>query len=263
MGNNRNYLTRFSSALQGAAQDGLLKIKKLSGWKTNFGTMFDGYCVGHAPFVSPDRKKWFEKELKRVGINNYTVIEAARVDNSDKRMEYFKHRKFKGRVRGQISCADMHKKCIDFAKRRGWKNVVLLEDDIVFRDKFEKWWPEVENEVKQYNWDILFLYRWTYPPIYEPTTKTKLVPIQKTVCLHCLVVREEFYSTYQDAIDYSLQRGLPCDADRVFNYLRKRGCRVFATNKNLAGQKGGLTSGIAADRVTGSDLRGQFHVRGK
>ena len=37
----------------------------------SFGKIFDGYCVIHAEHCTGKRLQWFERELKRVGVNDY------------------------------------------------------------------------------------------------------------------------------------------------------------------------------------------------
>jgi len=208
----------------------------------NFGKTFDGYCVIHAPYATAERRVWFERELERVGVDHYTIIEPSQIKAHDKRLEYFGNDT--PTARAQISIAEVVKKCIDFAKSKKWKNVVIFEDDILFRKEFKTWWPEVEGEIEQYDWDILFLYRWAGELLAEQSIQTNLIPIQKTLCTHCFVVREDFYSVYQNAIDYSLQNGNPIDTDFTFEYLNKKGCRIVATSKNLAGQRCNFRSSV-------------------
>ena len=43
--------------------------------------MFDGYCVIHAEHSAADRREWFEHELKRVGVNDYTIVAAPKIDD--------------------------------------------------------------------------------------------------------------------------------------------------------------------------------------
>lgn len=220
--------------------------------------MFDGYCIVHAQYATAERRDWFERELRRVGVNNYTIIEPSQIEDHDERLRCFGNDNRK--VRAQISLADAMKQCIDFAKSKNWKNVVIFEDDILFRKEFKTWWPEVEGEIKRYHWDILFLYRWAGELLLEPCTKTNLIPIQKTLCTHCFIVCEDFYSVYQNAIDYSLQNGLPIDTDSTFEYLNKNGCRVVATSKNLAGQRCNFRSSITA-ALRPNTLQEAFRVK--
>ena len=75
----------------------------------SFGKMFDGYCVVHAKHATNERRVWFEKELRRVGVN-YTIIEAHQTDVHDERLTHFRNTKNEYRARALISLADAMKK---------------------------------------------------------------------------------------------------------------------------------------------------------
>ena len=123
----------------------------------SFGQLFDGYCLIHASRLVPERRKWFGKELQRVGVNNYSIVNAVEIEDGDKRLENFCQQPKSG---VQLSLALSLKMCIDIARRNQWKSLVILEDDIVFRQEMSQWWLEVEHEVCDAGWDLLFLYRW-------------------------------------------------------------------------------------------------------
>jgi len=157
--------------------------------------------------------------------------------------------KKKRKAKPRVSLFEAVQKCIDIAKSKKWRNVVLIEDDIIFRENFLAQWSEVESEVSDYNWDILFLYRRTGYQI-ELGAPTRLIQIQSTPRTHCFVVSEEYFSVYQDAraIDVGGRR----DSRKTFRYLRKNNCRIFSTSRNLAGQKGGFKSSITGRSHTDS-----------
>ena len=201
--------------------------------QVSFGTMFDGYCVIHAEHCTSERREWFERELNRVGVNEYSIVVAPKIDDCDPRLTRFKenyHRK----ARPRISLFEGLNKCIDIARKEKWRNVVIMEDDIIFRKRFSKWWSEVESEVADYNWDILFLYRMQRIRV-ELGGPTRLIPIKQTMNTHCFVIREEWFSAYQDARSWKI--GGPSDSGKVFRKLRENHCRLVATSRNLAGQK--------------------------
>lgn len=227
----------------------------------SFGNMFDGYCVIHAKYATGNRRVWFEKELKRTGINDYTIIEASQIDDHDPRLAYYASVERRTTKKYYLSHIDTLKRSIDFAKSKNWQNMVVFEDDIRFRKQFKTWWPEVECEVKKYNWDILFLYRWGRDLLEEPCAKTALVPIQATLCTHCFVVRDGVYSMYQNALDYCMHKGKAADR-ATYEYLNRHNCRIVATSKNLAGQRGVMVSG-AFNSCRPNTLSETFRVKDK
>lgn len=226
----------------------------------SFGEMFDGYCVVHAAHYMGDRREWFEHELERVGVNRYTVVAAPKVEDDDPRVAHLK-RRHRTRARPRISRFEALVKCIEIAKSEKWRNVVIMEDDIVFREQFSTWWSEVENEVSEYNWDILFLYRRIGLQI-ELGAPTRLIPIRHTLRTNCFVVREAFFSVYQDARSIDILR--PCDSHEVFRCLRMNNCRMLSTSRNLSGEKGESKSSTTGHGHTDSlkDCFGVHEIKG-
>jgi len=96
----------------------------------------------------------------------------------------------------------------------------------------------------------------------ESRTKTTLVPIQATRCAHCFVIREGFYSIFQDALDYCVQNGSGTDIF-TFPYLNRHNCRIVATSKNLAGQRGNFRSSTGDKNFRQNTLSETFRVKDK
>lgn len=92
----------------------------------SFGTLFDGYCVIHAPFVTAERRPWFERELRRVGVDKLTIVEAPQIAPDDPRLDRY------GRTAGELSLLEAHRSALRLAIEREWRHVVVMEDDIVF-----------------------------------------------------------------------------------------------------------------------------------
>lgn len=251
----------------------------------SFGTVFDGYCVRHLP-EDTEREKWFRQQLKNAGVKDYTVIKARQIDDKDPMIEYFKDKGIKSIIKKAIceakrqnwktlitqlfkqerdikavlSTADSMKESIEYAKKQKWKNVMIFEDDILFRDEFKTMWSEVEDEVKKTDWDILFLYRWAIPLLEEPKTKTTLIPIKNTACAHAVAIKEKAYTTYQQAIDYCLTKGKAIDTISTFEHLNKKNTKIYATSKNLAGQQSGFESATVGD-VRKDTFEEKFRVK--
>jgi GR25 family glycosyltransferase involved in LPS biosynthesis len=57
----------------------------------------------------------------------------------------------------KISCTYSHFEMIKEAKRRGWKNCLIFEDDCVFIDGFDSKIKECINELKDIEWDIFYM----------------------------------------------------------------------------------------------------------
>ena len=61
-----------------------------------------------------DRRAHVESELKKIGLSNFTRMNAIKMDN------------------GSIGCSLSHLKCLRMAKENGWSHVLIVEDDIQF-----------------------------------------------------------------------------------------------------------------------------------
>lgn len=61
---------------------------------------------------------------------------------------------------------------------------MIVEDDAVFRKEFLYFWKEVEDEVRETPWDVLFFYRWNGQRIREPSGKVTLLNLHSTWCTH-------------------------------------------------------------------------------
>ncbi len=214
-----------------------------------FGDLFDGYCLIHAEHATKERRPWFEKELHRVGIDHYTVINAPQITDDDPRVLRFaklenERKKQTRSVAARISLADARIACLKFARSNKWRNVVIMEDDIIFRQEFTEWWAESESNVVEMNWDILFLYR---SGIVEHKGKTHLIRIPGTIRTHCYIVRESHYEIYERAIRNSIWKGRSVDTKTTYKFLKEHcKCKIFATSRNLAGQSAAFKSSISS-----------------
>ena len=221
-------------------------------WHLNmaFGNLFDGYCVIHAEHATSERRPWFEQELKRVGVDRYTVVKAPIIDDDDPRVIRFakkesERKKSSRSVSARVSLADAQIACLNLARSNKWRNVVIMEDDIIFRQQFAKWWAEAEPGVAKFNWDILFLYHHCISS--EPQGETHLYRIRGTLRTHCYVVREQHYKIYERAIRHSTWKGKTVDTSTTYNFLRiNSNCRIVATSRNLAGQCAKFKSSITS-----------------
>jgi hypothetical protein len=72
-------------------------------------------------------------------------------------------------MNGGLGCLRSHAECLRMAKQEGWKNVLILEDDLEWLD-FESEYPKLEELTKLPNWDVIMLvgwyWRYEFPRIY-------------------------------------------------------------------------------------------------
>jgi hypothetical protein len=206
-----------------------------------FANCFDGYVVIHAAFIHPHRRPHFERELKRVGIHDFSIIETRPVSDEDGRLRNYSPGK------GPLSLADGFLPSISLAESRGWRSVVIMEDDIVFRHNFSQLWRSVEAELSEVNWGVLTLHRASGEGkfiVREPILgRTRMIPVQYNIMNHCVIVRSAFYPAFAESLQACIERGYPADFFYgIFLYWNPR--NLFATNRNLAGQCGSMASSL-------------------
>jgi hypothetical protein len=231
----------------------------------SFESSFDGFIVIHAPLICPERRAYFERELDRVGIEEYSVIEAKATNPDDPRLIHYaggsnsESRLYSGRM---LSLIDNFLAAIDTAQQAGWRSVVIFEDDIAFRSNFERLWSGVEREVNDNDrWGVLTLHRITTEGrflVSEPVWRqTSLVPVFHNLLAQCVIVRRAFYQAFRSSLLECVDRGYPDDFFYgIFATLNKG--RLYATNRNLTGQAKNLASTLTLNGVSGFGFCSRF-----
>ncbi len=74
------------------------------------------------------------------------------------------------RSRGTLGCVESHMEVLKMAKKEGWKNVLVLEDDLEVLN-FEEGYKKLEELVNLPNWDVIMLVGWyweyNFPRIFK------------------------------------------------------------------------------------------------
>ena len=97
-----------------------------------------------------DRWEFISRQLARVGIEAERVsgVDGDLLDPDPKIGNGWNHK-------GQAGCVLSHRKVINLARERGYKSILVIEDDNVFIDNFntlfESYWKQVPD-----NWDLLY-----------------------------------------------------------------------------------------------------------
>lgn len=85
----------------------------------------------------PDRLFHSTNELKKVGIQD--LVE---------RLPAIQHRY------GMVGCSLSHLECVKLAKQRGWKSVLIFEDDITIKPNFNEFYTRVLDQLSKRNWTV-------------------------------------------------------------------------------------------------------------
>jgi len=98
-----------------------------------------------------ERRKAFEKRSKEAGfeVERFSALQLKEKDVPNPFNGVDWHIK--------ISCTYSHFEMIKEAKRRGWKNCVIFEDDCVFAEGFTDKIKECIEELKDKEWDLFYM----------------------------------------------------------------------------------------------------------
>lgn len=128
-----------------------------------------------------DRKKHIEKELNKLSLI-YSNIE---------RIDAVKHRN------GGKGCGLSHIKALETAKKRNWKNVLIVEDDLIFKSQTNPvtYLSETLNELNG-NFDVLMLSGNIYK--ISTTNKVNLSKPIKVQTTSCYLINKHYYDKLID-----------------------------------------------------------------
>ena len=137
-----------------------------------------------------DRKILFEEQAMRLSIpaTRFSAIEA-----QDSEVKYL----YEGHVditrKQKIGCNLSHQHIIKWAKKNQKENVLIFEDDCYFLDAYKEKIQEVANDLKDVDWDILYL--GGEPNNYCIAETNNLAKIKNggVYCLHAYAVNHKFY----------------------------------------------------------------------
>lgn len=100
------------------------------------GKIFEGAIIINLD-NRPDRWALASIELTKAGISE--LVE---------RLPAIKHRY------GMVGCSLSHLECVKIAKQRGWKSVLIFEDDIVFTSNFEACHSRALEQLQKHHWSV-------------------------------------------------------------------------------------------------------------
>jgi len=122
---------------------------------------------------------------------------------------------------------------VTLAKQRNYRNVLVLEDDIVFRKDFTSRWSQLAPQVHQLEYDLLYFYDWSGNHAGDFPALTR---IDGTVCTHAYCIAARYYDAFlKTLIEYK-------DLTAIDQILLRVYAEKWATVPNLVGQRAGLST---------------------
>jgi len=173
-----------------------------------------------------DRRRMVVDQMKSVGCN-FEFYNATDGDLIDKSIDLINN--IEGWNHNALALSMTTVKVLEDAKIKGYKSILIMEDDVKFSNDFNEYMKEVflpdEN-----SWDMFFfgyLERKRSFPISLRVSRLK-----SAFCCHCYAVNS---SVYQDYIDLIKRYDMPIDWV-TSEYFQPLG-RCYGTRKSVAHQK--------------------------
>ena len=153
-----------------------------------------------------DRKTHILNQLKKlnIGSDKYMIIEAIYDTN------------------GMIGCAKSHIKCLEYAKKQCYSNIIILEDDYVFPDDQISFQSNIAKFIfGNIRWDIILLYYSNYgPPIYLKTDIENTYKFYWSYSTAAYIANQTIYDDLLYIYTESIVKSEPIDWS--WNYLKNK-----------------------------------------
>ncbi|MFB5747390.1 glycosyltransferase family 25 protein [Cedecea sp. S5-13] len=143
-----------------------------------------------------DRRLYLSRELKKLGIPKDKICRLEAIEYSP----------------GYIGCAMSHLHALHMADKEGWKNVLILEDDIAFHhddDAYQRI-NKYFKALNHVNWNVGFLAA-NYQNVTQLGSVDYIVKANKAWCACAYIVNQNYYQqlqhVYTQSINALLQGG--------------------------------------------------------
>lgn len=130
----------------------------------------------------------------------------------------------------EIGCMSSHFEVVRIARERKLENVLIFEDDVVFRPGFQAKWNDITENVRKIKFDLFYFYDWggTKGSQLGPW----LHPIVGTLCTHAYAVGSGYYDRF-------LQSPVTMAIDQALYHAT---CSKWGVTPGLVGQDAGYST---------------------
>jgi GR25 family glycosyltransferase involved in LPS biosynthesis len=167
------------------------------------------------------------------------AVLAPRLHNVGIEFERFQALQFEGSgKREALRGANMsHLGVVREARRRKLENVLIMEDDAVFRPDFLKLWAIILPQLQTLDYDIFYGYSW-HNTASSPAGLEITALIAGSYCAHFWAIHSCFYDSFIESVELNEQKETPLAIDTIFTHKKDR---VYAPTYNLVGQDAGIS----------------------
>jgi GR25 family glycosyltransferase involved in LPS biosynthesis len=131
------------------------------------------------------------------------------------------------------------------AEHRSLENVLIIEDDAIFRPNFRELWQKIQPKLNSIDYDIFYGFNWRNR---NPGFKyIDITEIRRTPCAHFWAIHSRFYRRFIDTIEANERLPVAKAVDQIFT---SDIAKIYAPTYNLVGQDEGTST------TMGGALRG-------
>lgn len=159
-----------------------------------------------------DRLERFTGEMNREGVTNWERFDAIRYDPDvhgyKEQFELFLkgHGKTEHYLKAAFGCMLSHYTIIKIAKERGYKRVIILEDDFLFVDGWRENLQNCLNELDQTHWLFFYFHMGYYNQnAYIPISSNLVIPRMGLGTTGYLVKAEMFDFLLSEMLNHHTQ----------------------------------------------------------
>jgi GR25 family glycosyltransferase involved in LPS biosynthesis len=129
-----------------------------------------------------------------------------------------------------------HLEVVKEARRRNLENILIMEDDAIFRPDFLRLWSILLPQLQTLDYDILYGYDWHNTS--SSISDVRITPIAGTYCNHFWAIHSDYYDTFIESVELNEKKETPLPIDLIFTC---KNARMYAPTYNLVGQDAGVS----------------------
>ena len=172
----------------------------------------------------PDRYEKFTREMARFGITDverYSAIDGNTIANDSPLLN------------GELGILTTHMGIVQKSNEEGFKNVLILEDDVAFTEELHKL-DEYMQSVPE-DWDMIYFggnHVYGKPPI---KINDRVIKLNFTVAIHCVAIKNTLFETIQAVLPHKKKA-----VDTYYAQLQN-GYNAYGFYPNMATQSIGFS----------------------
>jgi hypothetical protein len=188
-----------------------------------------------------DRRRHLLPELARVGITEAEWFPAITPSQGKGAMNA-----------GRLGCRQSHLEVVRRAKKEGFRNVLILEDDVIFSKDFNNRWPLYADMLREIDWNTFHF----GPHFIDPpkSVRPNLYEVRRHNLLHCYALNASAFDLYISEMGADDDRF----ADFVFADVATRLGNAYCPNPFLAWQRDGFSDLVGEELRIWSDQIGRM-----